>query len=146
MTPMMKHTFACNIVISGTTGCWLHQSRDLSPSGYARAVVDGKRYMVHRYTYEVYNGPLKDGMHVHHTCGVRTCCNPAHLEQVTPRENVMASPTSVAAINAAKTHCPKGHDYETHAMNRSNGKRDCKQCALDRYYAQKTPKPRRTTA
>ena len=45
-----------------------------------------------------------------HTCRVRHCVNPHHLQDVTIRENVLRS-EGVAAINAKKTHCPKGHEY-----------------------------------
>lgn len=42
----------------------------------------------HRMMWVYANGELPpDGMHVHHLCYNKACCNPEHLELLTPREN-----------------------------------------------------------
>ena len=41
----------------------------------------------HRISYELFVGPIDQGMVVDHTCGNRRCCNPEHLQAVTSAEN-----------------------------------------------------------
>ena len=41
---------------------------------------------------------------------MRACVNPLHLEHVTKKENIMRGAWP-CAINAKKTHCPRGHPY-----------------------------------
>ncbi len=80
--------------------------------GYATVYIGGgrgaKKPYVHRYVYELLVGPIPDGFDIDHLCRVRNCVNPEHLEAVTHRENMLRGDT-LAAANAAKTHCPKGH-------------------------------------
>lgn len=57
------------------TGCIL--------AGYGRFA----RGYAHRFAYELHHGPIPDGLHIDHLCRVRACCNPDHLEVVTPSEN-----------------------------------------------------------
>jgi hypothetical protein len=68
-----------------------------------------------------------------HLCRVRHCVYPAHLEPVTPRENVLRGET-VAASNARKTHCLRGHPFDEvntcHWQSRP-GRRDCRECKRD---------------
>ena len=42
----------------------------------------------HRHYYEQRFGPIPGDRQVDHLCRVRTCVNPAHLELVTPVENI----------------------------------------------------------
>lgn len=57
-------------------------------SGYGRARLPGYPTMpAHRVAYMLANGPIPDGYHIDHLCRNPPCCNPAHLEAVTPAEN-----------------------------------------------------------
>lgn len=66
---------------------WLRGTRD----GYGMARFDGKQQSAHRVAYQLTHGPIPDGLVVDHVaargCRMRACCNPAHLEAVTHREN-----------------------------------------------------------
>ncbi len=65
------------------SGCWLWQA-SLSESGYGR--ID--RGYAHRVGYELYVGPVPDGLVLDHLCCVKQCVNPAHLEPITPGLNL----------------------------------------------------------
>lgn len=72
----------------------------------------------HRFAYEMLVGPIPDGLHLDHVkergCTLRSCVNPAHLDPVTPGENIRRGETGRirAAQQRAKTHCPSGHPYD----------------------------------
>lgn len=51
------------------------------------------------------NRPMKDKMHVCHTCDWPPCCNPAHLIEGTPHDNRMMVPDELRR----KVGLPKGH-------------------------------------
>lgn len=74
--------FWANVDRQGQQQCW-PWLLTLKPSGYARIVIRGKRYRVHRLAYELSVGPIPEGHELHHVCEVKHCCNPAHLEVMT---------------------------------------------------------------
>lgn len=83
----------------GEDECWEWTGRRQS-NGYGNFGMNGTR-LVHRIAYQWLVGPIPDGLvldHLCHTrdpecadndqCSHRRCCNPAHLEPVTRRENI----------------------------------------------------------
>lgn len=115
--------------------------------GYGRfrtrvSVSQWKNDQAHRVSYELFVGPIPEGLTLDHLCRNRRCVRPSHLEPVTMRENLMRG-TSFAATNAAKTHCVHGHEF-TAANTRIDllGKRQCRACRLDinRRYNARRPK------
>ncbi len=90
--------------------CWLWEGC-VASNGYG-VINDGgtpaKRVSTHIVAYEAHKGPVAKGLEVDHLCFVRRCCNPAHLEAVTPRINNLRS-NSISAQNARKTLCKRGH-------------------------------------
>lgn len=84
---------------NGPNGCWLWTGS--LTQGYGQASAPGGRgyspVRVHRFVYEELVGPIPAGAPLDHTCGVRACCNPAHLEPVTTRENNARRPDVLAA-------------------------------------------------
>ena len=109
-----------------TDSCWLWTAQ-LSKDGYGRfgVRVTSQRYMptnAHRVAYELFVGPIPEGMHLDHLCGVRNCVRPDHLEPVTPLVNVLRSEPP------NRTHCPQGHEYTPENTRRVNGKRHCRAC------------------
>lgn len=80
------------------------------------------------------NSVITSPPYIDHLCGVRRCVNPEHLEAVTHRENLLRG-TGFAAVNAAKTHCPHGHEYtpeNTYHNPNPNGGRICRTCKRKR--------------
>lgn len=106
--------------------CWLWTGA-MFRSGYGqfRLVANSQRESrAHRVAYFLLYGecpPLFD-----HLCRVKLCVRPDHLEAVTQRENVLRSPIALASINASRTACLRGHQYD---MVRSDGGRGCSACA-----------------
>lgn len=105
--------------------------------GYQREFIEdglnlGRHRPVHVVVYEMYYGTITEGYDVDHLCRVRHCVNPEHLEVVTHRENVLRG-EGLAAINSAKTHCIRGHEFAGDNLLESVGKnghirRSCRAC------------------
>ena len=64
--------------VKSPTGCWLWTGV-ANNSGYGRIVVNDVLKLAHRVSYEIYVGPIPDGMCLCHRCDVRLCVNPDHL-------------------------------------------------------------------
>jgi hypothetical protein len=109
------------------TGCWLWAA-GLSDAGYGTLRRDGKNTLAHRLSFESLVGDIPDGLCIDHLCRVRCCINPAHMEPVTMRENVLRG-ISMVAVNARKTHCHAGHPFEgENLIVTPNGRRCCREC------------------
>jgi len=82
----------------------------------------------HRVAYELSGKvAIPDGMDLDHLCRNPRCVNPAHLEPVTHRENVMRG-AGISAVNARKTHCIHGHEYTAENTTINAGYRECRTC------------------
>jgi hypothetical protein len=96
--------------------------------GYASISFYRQNKLVHTIAYELLIGPVPDGLELDHLCRIRHCVNPAHLEAVPHRVNVLRG-TSPIAISAQKTHCLHGHPFEGDNLEiRSDGGRRCRTC------------------
>ena len=113
--------------IEDENGCWLWQGGK-NTEGYGYIRVGGRQISVHRAAYLDRVGPIPAGLELDHLCRVRHCCNPAHLEPVTGRENLHRSPVTLARLNAVKTHCPQGHPLSGENLAISCGRRVCRVC------------------
>jgi hypothetical protein len=108
-------------------GCWLWRGA-INSNKYGMIKRGGRSVRAHRLFYTELVGPIPDGMVLDHICRVRHCVNPDHLRVVTSLENSMCG-YGVCAVNARKTHCPKGHPYnEQNLLPRKDGHRSCRIC------------------
>lgn len=100
--------------VEKTDDCWLW--RGGTANGYGKFLVswknrERKQIRAHRWAYQSIVGPIPDGLVLDHTCGIKLCVNPAHLEAVTQRENTLRSPIGSPQVNARKTECKYGHPF-----------------------------------
>jgi hypothetical protein len=95
--------------VTVTGGCWVYRGA-LTPKGYGRTNLRRRSIPTHRFVYSMLVGPVPDDLTIDHLCRNRACCNPAHLEPVTNRENVLRG-VGPTAKNARKTHCIRGHEF-----------------------------------
>lgn len=83
----MEEHFLSKLHTIPEEACW-HLEYQPNSYGYIRIATarNGKEY-AHRIAYELFVGPIPRGMVVDHTCRVRCCVNPDHLQLVTLAEN-----------------------------------------------------------
>lgn len=148
MGPRSLRAFVAQVdTTAGPHGCWMWRGHQ-TPDGYGQFGRPPRR--AHRVAYELMVRPIPAGLRIDHRChnndescpgGVacphRLCVNPAHLEPVTQRENLLRSRHTMPHRNAAKTHCPQGHPYtpeNTYQTVTAKGRqrRECRTCRRER--------------
>jgi HNH endonuclease len=68
--------------------CWLWLGRP-NRFGYGRFTrSDRVVVLAHRFAYELFEGPIPEGLTLDHLCETPACVRPEHLEPVTNAENV----------------------------------------------------------
>lgn len=114
-------------------GCWLWTGALQGPSrrgpgGYG-VIGEGHRTLfAHRVSYEIYRGPIPQGLVIDHLCRLHCCVNPWHLQPVTTRLNILRG-VGPSARHATRTHCLKGHLLDG-VVVRSSGRKQryCRRC------------------
>ena len=122
MTPLQRV-----LAMADTTNpaaCWT-ATRGIDRGGYARIAYEGKYVRAHRLSYELHVGAIPDGLEIDHTCENEACLNPAHLEPVTPEENMRRRAER-------QTRCRNGHLRTLENVHvDADGKRSCRPCNRD---------------
>lgn len=108
-------------------GCWIWTAARVS-QGYGAFTIGRVQIPAHRFAYEEIVGPIPEGLFLDHLCRTPPCVNPAHLEPVTCKENILRG-TAASAKNAAKTHCDHGHPFSPENTRITpKGHRECRTC------------------
>lgn len=95
------------------TGCW-NWTGDMRRA-YGALRVDGRRIGAHRISYQLFRGPIPNGMQICHHCDNPRCCNPDHLFIGTPTTNMRDK------MNKGRGFLPdvKGENHGNSKLNRS---------------------------
>lgn len=112
-------------------GCW-NWTAAKSHFGYGNIFVSGRGMYAHRVSYQLFKGPIPEGLSLDHLCRNPSCLNPEHLEPVTHKENMKRGFIS-RGKGGSDTHCPRNHernDENTHVSDK--GIRSCRACARER--------------
>jgi len=106
--------------------CWIWTANE-NGHGYGVMRFRNKRIYAHMLSFLIHKGEIPDGKEIDHICRTRNCVRPSHLRAVTHRENMLSGNT-IVAIQAARTHCPKGHPLSGDNLYLHKGKRGCLIC------------------
>ncbi len=124
--------FAANVHFGQVCHEWMG---NLSAGGYgfARHPVTNKIVQSHRLAYEIFNGPIPDGMVVCHSCDNPRCVRREHLSVGTAFDNQRDSVSKRRHWQSRKTHCAKGHEFtteNTYSVKMPSGTlgRQCREC------------------
>lgn len=109
------------------SGCWFWVG-SLTHDGYPRIKVAGKSIGGHRVSFELFKGPIAEGLEVDHRCNMPCCVNPDHLDAVTPLENFERCGNPLN-LNRLKQACGRGHPFAGENLYvDASGKRGCQTC------------------
>lgn len=96
-------------------GCWWWTGA-IGSHRYGTFYVPGGKVPAHRASWELYVGPIAEGLVVDHICRVTRCVNPAHLEPVSRHENamrgVLADPIRPGLLWQAEQRRQRREEYE----------------------------------
>lgn len=70
----------------GESGCWIWVGP--KDKGYGLTHYKNKSIRAHRLSYEMFIGPIPEGLLIRHKCDNPSCINPDHLAPGTVQENV----------------------------------------------------------
>lgn len=126
--PEIHKRFLARVEVNLETGCW-EWTGHLNWNGYAK--LGGK--WAHRVAYEIFVGPIPDGLHIDHLCRNVSCVYHGHLEAVTQGENNRRQ----WAARGRSTHCRRGHAYGEHGSLNRQGYFTCRICTRARQHARK---------
>ncbi len=130
--PSVAERFWAKVNRLGEDDCWEWLASS-QPHGYGQFAPGGRAggmTTAHRVAYELTFGPIPEGLSIDHLCRNRGCVNPAHLEAVSQRVNVLRG-ESPAAAHAQQTHCVNGHEFDLLNTYISGGARVCRACKKD---------------
>lgn len=141
---LAEQRFWQKVLPEPNSGCWLWDGAD-NGEGYGAIRISGVTHKAHRLSYQLFVGPIPDGLQIDHLCRVRCCVNPTHLEAVTQKTNIQRGEAAKRAkewFAANVTHCPAGHEYTRDNLRANKyGHRMCATCHRERerarYYAKK---------
>lgn len=118
--------------VEKTDSCWIWLGCKRGRMRYGCFRVGGIQFSAHVVAFVLACGRMvRPGLCLDHLCSTPSCCNPAHLEEVTVGENTLRG-MGLAARNRRKTHCKHGHkftpDNTLSRLVRGRPARECLAC------------------
>lgn len=115
-------------------GCWEWTAgKDSKGYGVFRAAWKGKDVKAHRAAYELFVGPIPEGLTLDHLCNTKHCVNPTHLQPVSGRLNTRRGHIGPAAMDG-DGHCGRGHEMTAENTYTSpKGIVSCRTCERERH-------------
>ena len=110
--PLFDHIKFLSMIKINTNGCWIW-SGGSTKKGYGRTSFGNSTYYTHRLAYSLFVNEITKNMLIDHTCRNRTCCNPDHLREVSNKQNALENSIGEAYKNSLKTHCARGHEFNS---------------------------------
>lgn len=108
-----KERFERNIRI--TPGCWLWTA-SIKQRGYGSFSIGYQNILAHRFSYEIYCGPIPPNMMVLHSCDNPRCVNPDHLRVGTHAENMQDMVDRERCSSGPGEKCPSHKLTEAQAI------------------------------
>jgi len=141
----LQERFEEKVFREPNSGCWIWEGATMR-NGYGVFYTNFQTEdcvrlsLAHRVSYQIYRGSIPLGLDIDHLCRCRWCVNPRHLEPVTRQVNIRRG-VSLAAGNARKTHCKRGHELVGQNLMMQGNTRQCRKCKcarnLSRYHLRK---------
>lgn len=115
-------------------GCWFYNGM-ITSEGYHKMNFNHRQWYLHRLVFFIFKPEeFTESAKILHKCNNRRCWNPDHLYNGTKADNArdaINAGTHVSVLQAAKTHCPNGHEYTNENTYRQPSRpmvRRCKKC------------------
>lgn len=118
------------------SGCWIPKQKANSGDGYARAMLNGERYILSRLSMCItnnidYYNPIIDTRHSSICC--KDCFNPDHLKPGSASDNMMDTINDGHNHQLNKDKCPKCNNTYTNRIiksgpNKGRVSRYCRVC------------------
>ena len=116
--------------------CWIWQASKFW-QGYGQFGYEGKNWYAHRWSYTYFRGEIPSGLELDHTCKIKSCVNPYHLDAVTQVGNMNRAVQRKENYHSSQAYCKRGHKFtteNTYINKKSSGAiiRYCRMCKRER--------------
>lgn len=102
----------------GPTECWPWKGK-IDSSGYGWFTRRPYGQRAHQWAYALAGLKVPPGHELDHTCRLRSCTNPAHIEAVTHAENIRRAIGKLPP-RPRPTHCQRGHPLPPRDPSKKN--------------------------